>query len=151
MENPLSYFEWLLEQKFEAKGKSILLGVRASKSQKIVGVIGGGPIQLNIRDSIVDTFDCKILCVHKKYRTKRLSCLMMKQLIHGAGPHYKYGHFFSEEFVAKPVCTTTWWRADINKKFKKPIVVGKVRAMEDSDTISVLLMLKDHLKQYQIK
>ena len=75
----------------------------------------------------------------------------MKQLIHLAAPDYKYGHFFSEEFVAKPVCTSTWWRAEVDKNFKKPMILGTVRDMEDSDTISVLLMLKEHLRQYQIK
>ena len=32
LENPLSYFEWMLNQSFDSKSKSILLGVRVSKS-----------------------------------------------------------------------------------------------------------------------
>lgn len=70
----------------------------------------------------------------------------MKQLMHFTAAEYKYGHFFSEEFLAKPVSCPTWWRAELDNKLNKPMIVGTVREMEDGDTISVLLLLKENLR-----
>ena len=99
------FIQWYLSQSNDPKLKSLFLSVKATKSQKLVGVICGTPISLNIRDTIIDSLDTKILCVHPKFRSKRLSCLLIRELSRKAATAgFKYGHFASLSCVAKPVC-----------------------------------------------
>jgi len=121
-----------------------------------VALIGGAPIELNIRDTLVDSFDCRIMCVHKKYHGKRLSVTLIKELVRRVSTlgKFDFGHFVSEKFVAKPVSTINLYRSNINETqqiLKKPIIFGEVRDFKEQDTIPVLQLMRENFKQYQIK
>ena len=90
---------------------SILIGVRIAKNKKLVGMIFGSPISMNIRDTQIDSIDTKFMIVHSKFSKKRLSCILINEFRRRAvSDHkYKYGHFVSSKQVAKPVCLTTRW------------------------------------------
>ena len=121
-----------------------MLGVKFQQNNKLVGIIFGQPIVLNIRDTIIESFDTKLMCVHSKYQGKRLSCILIKELTRRAVTEgkYRYGHFVSKKQIAKPVCMTTFWRSDLSrmsKSLKKnPHIIGEVREMTDMDVIQVL-------------
>jgi len=121
-----------------------------------VALIGGAPIELNIRDTLVDSFDCRIMCVHKKYHGKRLSVTLIKELVRRVSTigKFDFGNFVSEKFVAKPVSTINLYRSNINETqqiLKKPIIFGEVRDFKEQDTIPVLQLMRENFKQYQIK
>jgi glycylpeptide N-tetradecanoyltransferase len=56
------------------------IGVRASKSRKLVASIFGIPVQLRIREVTLKATEINFLCIHKKLRSKRLAPLLIKEV-----------------------------------------------------------------------
>jgi glycylpeptide N-tetradecanoyltransferase len=56
------------------------VGVRTSGSGKLVAFISGIPIQLRIRQNILNCSEVNFLCVHKKLRSKRLTPVLIKEI-----------------------------------------------------------------------
>ena len=56
------------------------VGVRASKSQKLVAFISGIPIALRVRQNVLKAVEVNFLCVHKKLRSKRLAPVLIKEI-----------------------------------------------------------------------
>lgn len=122
-----------------------MIGVRIAKNKKLVGIIFGSPISLNIRDTIIDAIDTKFMIVHTKFSKKRLSCILINEFRRRAVSihNYKYGHFVTTQQVAKPVSLTTRWISQldlIDPAFinKKPMVVGTEREMTAKDSFPVM-------------
>jgi glycylpeptide N-tetradecanoyltransferase len=56
------------------------VGVRATASGKLVAFISGIPIQLRIREKVLNCSEVNFLCVHKKLRSKRLAPVLIKEI-----------------------------------------------------------------------
>lgn len=56
------------------------VGVRASKSQKLVAFISAIPIKLRVRDKSLDASEVNFICVHKKLRSKRLAPVLITEI-----------------------------------------------------------------------
>lgn len=56
------------------------VGVRASKSQKLVAFISGVPVELRVRSKILHSSEINFLCIHKKLRDKRLAPVLIKEI-----------------------------------------------------------------------
>ncbi len=56
------------------------VGVRATASGKLVAFISGIPIQLRVRDNVLNCSEVNFLCVHKKLRSKRLAPVLIKEI-----------------------------------------------------------------------
>ncbi len=56
------------------------IGVRATKSRKLVASIFGIPVQLKIRDVSLRATEINLLCIHKKLRSKRLAPVLIKEV-----------------------------------------------------------------------
>lgn len=56
------------------------VGVRASKSQKLVAFISGVPLQLRVRKNVLNSIEINFLCVHKKLRSKRLAPVLIQEI-----------------------------------------------------------------------
>lgn len=56
------------------------VGVRASKSRKLVAFISAIPIQLRVRKNVLNSSEVNFLCVHKKLRSKRLAPVLIKEI-----------------------------------------------------------------------
>ncbi|KAL7675777.1 hypothetical protein ACOME3_002041 [Neoechinorhynchus agilis] len=56
------------------------VGVRVTKSHKLVGFIGAIPAGIRVRDKSIDTVEINFLCVHKKLRSKRLAPVLIKEI-----------------------------------------------------------------------
>ena len=73
-----SFFNWALKSPGWLSKWHI--GVRATKSQKLVASIFGIPIQLRIRDATLKATEINFLCIHKKLRNKRLAPVLIKEV-----------------------------------------------------------------------
>ncbi|ERF68035.1 Glycylpeptide N-tetradecanoyltransferase [Endocarpon pusillum Z07020] len=56
------------------------IGVRATKSRKLVASIFGIPVHIRIRDVDLKATEINFLCIHKKLRSKRLAPLLIKEV-----------------------------------------------------------------------
>jgi glycylpeptide N-tetradecanoyltransferase len=56
------------------------IGVRASKSGKLVGFISGVPSQMRVNGEPVEMVEINFLCVHKKLRDKRLAPVLIREV-----------------------------------------------------------------------
>ncbi|KAL4797564.1 acyl-CoA N-acyltransferase [Aspergillus venezuelensis] len=56
------------------------VGVRATKSRKLVASISGVPTQLCVRGQKLKVTEINFLCIHKKLRSKRLAPVLIKEI-----------------------------------------------------------------------
>ncbi|KAM5472846.1 glycylpeptide N-tetradecanoyltransferase [Microsporum audouinii] len=56
------------------------VGVRASKSRKLVAAICGIPLEICVRGKVIKSVGIDFLCVHKKLRAKRLAPVLIKEI-----------------------------------------------------------------------
>jgi glycylpeptide N-tetradecanoyltransferase len=56
------------------------VGVRATASGKLVAFISGIPIQMRVRNKVLNCSEVNFLCVHKKLRSKRLAPVLIKEI-----------------------------------------------------------------------
>lgn len=60
--------------------KKFHLGVRSSKSNRLMAFITGIPAKVRVYDEKIDTVEVNFLCVHKKLRSKRLAPVLIKEI-----------------------------------------------------------------------
>ena len=61
--------------------KEWLVGVRVTKSKKLVGFISGVPVHMMLnKDDKVKMAEINFLCVHKKLRANRLAPMLIKEV-----------------------------------------------------------------------
>ena len=60
--------------------KDWIVGLRVSKSKKLVGFISGIPLRLVINGKEINASEINFLCVHSKLRTKRMAPLLIKEV-----------------------------------------------------------------------
>ncbi|PKY02092.1 N-myristoyl transferase [Aspergillus campestris IBT 28561] len=56
------------------------VGVRATKSKKLVASICGVPTELRVRGQKIKVTEINFLCIHKKLRSKRLTPVLIKEI-----------------------------------------------------------------------
>lgn len=56
------------------------VGVRATKSRKLVAFISGVPMTLRVRSNILNSTEVNFLCIHKKLRSKRLTPQLIQEI-----------------------------------------------------------------------
>lgn len=56
------------------------VGVRATKSKKLVASICGVPTEIRVRDQKLKVTEINFLCIHKKLRSKRLTPVLIKEI-----------------------------------------------------------------------
>ncbi|KAL9637851.1 MAG: hypothetical protein Q9164_001934 [Protoblastenia rupestris] len=74
----MSFLYWAL--KSPGWRKEWHVGVRASKSQKLIAFISGVPVQLRVRSKVLKCSEINFLCVHKKLRSKRLAPVLIQEI-----------------------------------------------------------------------
>ncbi|KAL9124296.1 MAG: hypothetical protein Q9217_006364 [Psora testacea] len=74
----VSFLNWVL--KSPGWRKEWHVGVRASKSQKLIAFISGVPVQLRVRSTVLKCSEINFLCVHKKLRSKRLAPVLIQEI-----------------------------------------------------------------------
>jgi len=56
------------------------LGVRATKTKKLLGFISGTPTRASLESQDLSMSIVNFLCVHKKLRSKRLAPMLVREL-----------------------------------------------------------------------
>ncbi|GIJ82280.1 glycylpeptide N-tetradecanoyltransferase [Aspergillus pseudoviridinutans] len=56
------------------------VGVRATKSRKLVASICGVPTEISVRNQKLKVVEINFLCIHKKLRSKRLTPVLIKEI-----------------------------------------------------------------------
>ena len=74
----LSFLRWAL--KSPGWRKEWHVGVRATKSQRLVAFISGVPVSLRVRSNVFTTTEVNFLCIHKKLRSKRLAPVLIQEI-----------------------------------------------------------------------
>ena len=74
----LSFLKWAL--KSPGWRKEWHVGVRATKSQRLVAFISGVPVSLHVRSNVFTTTEVNFLCIHKKLRSKRLAPVLIQEI-----------------------------------------------------------------------
>jgi len=74
----VSFFNWAL--KAPGWRKEWHIGVRATKSKKLVAFISGIPVKLRIRQNVLNCSEINFMCVHKKLRSRRLAPELIKEV-----------------------------------------------------------------------
>lgn len=73
-----SFLNWAL--KAPGWKKHWHVGVRASKSRKLVASICGVPAEIVVRGQALKVTEINFLCIHKKLRSKRLAPVLIKEI-----------------------------------------------------------------------
>ncbi|MCJ1386767.1 glycylpeptide N-tetradecanoyltransferase [Xylographa soralifera] len=74
----VSFLNWAL--KSPGWRKEWHIGVRVSKSKKLVAFISGVPTALRVRSQVLKSTEINFLCVHKKLRSKRLAPVLIEEV-----------------------------------------------------------------------
>ena len=74
----VSFLNWAL--KSPGWRKEWHVGVRTSKSRKLVAFISGVPVDLRVRKNTLKSIEINYLCIHKKLRAKRLAPVLIGEI-----------------------------------------------------------------------
>jgi glycylpeptide N-tetradecanoyltransferase len=168
-----SFLDWALKSPGWLKQWHV--GVRASKSRKLVAFISGIPVQLRVRETVLNVSEINFLCIHKKLREKRLAPVLIKEITRRCNLEGIWNAIYTAGIVLpKPVSTCRYYHRslDWNKLYKvgfSPLphnstpqrqvarysVPGNtklkgLREMEDKDIDQVLDLLSRYLARFEM-
>ncbi|CAL8096359.1 unnamed protein product [Calicophoron daubneyi] len=93
------------------------VGVRVTKSKKLVGFIASIPCNLQIYEKTKKMVEINFLCVHKKLRSKRMAPVLIREVtrrIHLRGLFQAL--YTSGALLPKPVVTCRYWHRPLNPR-----------------------------------
>ena len=86
------------------------VGVRASKSRKLVACIAGVPTELRVRQNAIKVMEINFLCIHKKLRSKRLAPVLIKEVTRRSYQNGIFqGVYTAGVILPKPVSTCRYY------------------------------------------
>ena len=93
------------------------VGVRATKSRKLLGFISAVPATVSIYKKIVKMVEINFLCVHKKLRSKRLAPVLIREITRRVNCKGLFQAVYTAGVVLpKPVGTCRYWHRSLNPK-----------------------------------
>jgi glycylpeptide N-tetradecanoyltransferase len=151
------------------------VGVRASKSQKLVAFISCVPVALRVRQKTLHASEVNFLCIHKKLRSKRLAPVLIKEITRRC---YLLGIwqaiYTAGVVLPTPVSTCRYFHRSLDwqklyevgfsplppnskpqyqvRKFALPdhTAITGLRPMESEDIGAVLDLLKRYLAKFEM-
>lgn len=112
------------------------MGVRASKSGKLVASICGVPTYIRVRDQRLKVIEINFLCVHKKLRSKRLAPVLIKEVTRRCYLQGIYQAIYTVGIVLpKPVTSCRYYHRPLDwlKLYEvgfSPLPVGSTKARQ---------------------
>ncbi|GAB7338467.1 hypothetical protein MBLNU457_4749t1 [Dothideomycetes sp. NU457] len=86
------------------------VGVRASKSRKLVAFISAIPVHIRVRANTLDLAEVNFLCVHKKLRSKRLAPVLITEITRRCNVEGIYQAIYTGGVVLpKPVASCRYY------------------------------------------
>lgn len=108
-----SFLEWAL--KAPGWKKDWHVGIRASKSRKLVAFISGIPMRLRVRERVLESSEINFLCVHKKLRSKRLAPVLIKEITRRCYVHGVFQAVYTVgSLLPTPVSTCRYFHRALN-------------------------------------
>lgn len=155
--------------------KECHLGVRSSKTGRLMGLITGVPATVRVYDKVVPMVEINFLCVHKKLRSKRLAPVLIKEMTRRVNHQgvfqavYTAGvvlpvpvsncQYFHRSIEPKKLVEVGFSRlsarmtmARMQKLYRLPTapVTPGLRLMTKEDVPSAHKLLTTHLKKYDL-
>lgn len=102
----------------------LMLGVRATKTKKLVAFISAVPANVKVRSTgALDVMEINFLCVHKKLRSKRLAPVLIKEITRRVNQGGVFQAVYTAGVVLPvPVASARYYHRSLNPK--KLIRVG---------------------------
>ncbi|CAL8096362.1 unnamed protein product [Calicophoron daubneyi] len=112
---PKEFLKWVLQR----PGWNCYwhIGVRVIKTGKLVSFIAGTPCEIQIYGQIRRMSEVSFLCLHKEFRSKRITPLLIQELTRRA--HWQglsQAVYTSVAFLPKPVTTCRYWHRPLNPR-----------------------------------
>lgn len=93
------------------------VGVRVSKSKKLVGFISAIPGTIRVYDKLLRIVEINFLCVHKKLRAKRVAPVLIREITRRVNLTGVFQAVYTAGVVLpKPVATCRYWHRSLNAK-----------------------------------
>jgi len=110
------FLEWALTP--PGYTNDLLLGVRASKSKKLVAFISAVPANVRVQStSKLDVVEINFLCVHKKLRSKRLAPVLIKEITRRVNQTGVFQAVYTAGVVLPvPVASARYYHRSLNPK-----------------------------------
>lgn len=110
------FLEWALTP--PGYTNDLLLGVRASASQKLVAFISAVPANVRVQStSELDVVEINFLCVHKKLRSKRLAPVLIKEITRRVNQTGVFQAVYTAGVVLPvPVASARYFHRSLNPK-----------------------------------
>jgi len=155
------YSQEFLEWALTAPGYSndLLLGVRASKTKKLVAFISAIPANVKVQSTNrLKVAEINFLCVHKKLRAKRLAPVLIKEITRRVNQTGVFQAVYTAGVVLPvPVASARYYHRSLNPK--KLVKVGfsrlnprmtmarmvKLYKLPDQTSSNLVPMTKDHI------
>lgn len=151
------------------------VGVRATKSRKLLAFISGVPVALRVRSTTLKCTEINFLCVHKKLRSKRLAPVLIQEITRRCYLLGIYQAIYTAGIVLpKPVASCRYFHRSLDwlKLYEvgfsplppnstkarqitryhlpsQPATPG-LRQMEPKDVSSVQILLERYLKRFDM-
>ncbi|CAK7566856.1 MAG: glycylpeptide N-tetradecanoyltransferase [Sporothrix epigloea] len=91
------------------------VGVRATQSRKLVAFISAIPLQLRIRDKVLNASEVNFLVIHKKLRSKRLAPILIKEITRLCNREGVWQALYTAGVVLpKPVSTSRYYHRSLD-------------------------------------
>jgi len=155
--------------------KQFHLGVRSSKSGRLMAFITGVPAQVRVYDVTKDMVEVNFLCVHKKLRSKRLAPVLIKEItrrvnhtgvfqaVYTAGVvlpgHVASCRYYHRTLEAKKLVEIGFTRlsprmtmARMQKLYKLPTETGlkDLRSMTEKDVPEAHKLVMEYLAKFKL-
>lgn len=118
------------------------VGVRNSKTGKIMGCITAIPVDVRVYDKTVPMAEINFLCVHKKLRTKRLAPVLIKEITRRVNLQDRWQAVYTAGVVLpKPVSRCRYYHRSLNPK---KLIEAKFSSLPPRTTMA------SHLKKLKL-
>ena len=109
----LSFLNWAL--KCPGWRKEWHVGVRATKSRRLVAFIAGTPVSLRVRSNVFKSTEVNFLCIHKKLRSKRLAPVLIQEITRRSYVHGIFQGLYTGGIVLpKPVTSCRYFHRSLD-------------------------------------
>lgn len=93
------------------------VGLRNSKSKKLLGFISGTPCKVNVNKNVVKMAEINFLCVNRKLRTKRMAPVLIKEVTRRVNLHGIWSAIYtSGETFPTPFTEANYFHRSLNPK-----------------------------------
>lgn len=91
------------------------VGVRATKSRRLVAFISGAPVSLRVRSNVFKSTEVNFLCIHKKLRSKRLAPVLIQEITRRSYVHGIFQGLYTGGIVLpKPVSSCRYFHRSLD-------------------------------------